>query len=155
MSRDLVPTWTCARCHFHHPMDVLPAICERCEAVVCPPCYDRKSGRCEPCADVLHLSDGDLLALIERWPGLALNELAERARTDALNARVNQHDPTRHIPFPGWYFLRVRTLLGELHHDGSIACNHGHQRETDHGTLCEYRVTASGLRELQLLRVSA
>ncbi|HKQ97127.1 MAG TPA: hypothetical protein VJV75_04560 [Candidatus Polarisedimenticolia bacterium] len=136
-------------------MDQAAETCERCEKVFCATCYDRKSGRCEPCADVLHLSDGDLLALIERWPGLILADLAERARTDALNARVNQHDPTRHIPFPGWYFLRVRALLGELHHDGSITCNHGHQRETDHGNLCEYRVTASGLRELRLAKGAA
>lgn len=149
------PTWICTRCLKSSMLDRPAEMCGACEAIVCVECYDRDLDRCDPCADQHRLSDGELLAVICEWPGLVQIDLAERARTKALLARFNQRDLPRIVQSARWYANRVDELLPGLHHDGSIACNHGHRRETDHSALCEWTVTPSGLRELRLLSGAA
>ena len=145
------PTWTCSRCHQQYLTTQPIHFCQSCERDICSTCYEPVEDRCHPCADAFWLSEDDVLLMIQRTPGMTLDEIVTRARAAGLMADASR------IPVPSWWVIRVRDLVRDAVRSGYIRCAHGPcimgRRDDDNpGPLCEFELADKGR---EFFRVSA
>lgn len=137
-------TWECARCEQRYLMDQPARMCERCDRIVCSTCFDAAVERCNrECADAFWLCEDEVLAMVHATPGVTLDQIVTRARTEAL-----EDDPQR-APSPSWWVIRARDLVRDLLRSGMLRCAYTPctmgARATDHpGPLCEFVLGAKG-----------